>query len=71
MLNPAQVDVEGITGPRLLDPLCSILANSVGDDRLHYAISFVLAQVERRLYSDLGKWLLFGEYRYWGFDCSR
>ena len=60
----AQVEVEGTTGPVLLDNLNSILSNTVGDDKLHYAISFVLAQVERRLYNHLGKWLIFGEYRY-------
>ena len=47
----------------MLDVLNELFATTVSNDRLHFAVSHVLAKVEWRLLNQLGKWLTLGEYR--------
>ena len=53
---------ENIQGPIVLDVLDELFAQTVSNDRLHFAVSHVLAKVEWRLLNQLGKWLTLGEY---------
>ena len=54
---------DSIEGPVVLDVLDELFAQTVSNDRLHFAVSHVLAKVEWRLLNQLGKWLTLGEYR--------